>query len=157
MTPLVLALAPAACPHPCWSAATLARHRPGGHPVRLSSALALPRCSRDSATDVQPQFSVGRRLVQELRLDNQWRSPPSSEPPFPAGQGSTSPLQASERSGTERSSVWAAAVASHHLPERFQAVVARPTVSGKVASGRAGARDGHPAGAPPLAPGVGLA
>lgn len=34
-----------------------------------------PCCARSSATDVQPQFSVGRRLVQELRLDNQWRSP----------------------------------------------------------------------------------
>lgn len=34
-----------------------------------------PCCTRSSATDVQPQFSVGRRLVQELRLDNQWRSP----------------------------------------------------------------------------------
>lgn len=45
--------------------------------ARVSSVPAAPGpcCAQSSATDVQPQFSVGRRLVQELRLDNQWRSP----------------------------------------------------------------------------------
>lgn len=47
----------------------------GSRPPELGPCGSRRCCARSSTTDVQPQFSVGRRLVQELRLDNQWRSP----------------------------------------------------------------------------------